>query len=97
MSNIFKLLDKVYSTGFDKIYKEQNIQLYEKFKKERDRADKFFKLSFSRLQRINEMRILLSDLRGVVVSDLDNAYDDEEVLYYSDLLMRIDNAIGEKK
>ena len=97
MKNIWKILDKVYSTGFDKIYKEQNIELYNKFKKERDRADKLFKLSFSRLQRINEMRILLSDLRSVVVSDLDNAYDDEEVLYYSDLLMRIDNAIGEKK
>lgn len=96
MSNIWKIFDKVCSTGFDKIYKEQNKQLYEKFKKERDRSNELFRLSFSRLQRINEMRILLSDLRGVVVSDLDNAYDDEEVLYYSDLLMRIDNTIGEK-
>lgn len=97
MSNIWNILDKVCSTGFDKIYKEQNIELYKKLKKEMDRSNELFRLSFSRLQRINEMRILLSDLRSVVVSDLENAFDDEEVLYYSDLLLRIDNVIGEKK
>lgn len=32
-----------------------------------------------------------------VINDLENVYDNEEVLYYSDLLMRIDNTIREKK
>ena len=40
------------------------------------------------------MKILLSDLRDIVVDNLENASHEDEVLYYKDFIKRIDEVLN---